>query len=137
MFHGMRNRPISENALVDVFMTTMRQHLSPSWRLKAGRELADGRKRVDFLLEIRDPEGAKATVAVEAKSQVDPRDVTRLLADARRSGKADYIMVLAPFLAPRTRDLLAEAGAGYADATGNLRLALEKPAVVLELTGAA
>jgi len=137
MFHGMRNRSISENALVDIFMKTMGQHLSSSWRLKAGKELPDGRRRVDFLLEIRDPEGAKATVVVEAKSQVDPRDVTRLVADGQRLGKADYFMVLAPFLARRTRDLLAEAGAGYADATGNLRFALEKPAVVLELTGAA
>jgi len=99
MFHGMRNRSISENALVDIFMKTMGQHLSSSWRLKAGKELPDGRRRVDFLLEIRDPEGAKATVVVEAKSQVDPRDVTRLVADGQRLGKADYFMVLAPFLA--------------------------------------
>ncbi len=41
----------------------------------------------------------------------------------------------APFLSPRTRELLVAAGASYLDATGNLRLALERPALFLEAQG--
>jgi hypothetical protein len=46
-------------------------------------------------------------------------------------------MVIAPFLSPRAREELVAAGAGYADATGNLRVALERPALFLETSGAA
>ena len=42
----------------------------------------------------------------------------------------------APFLSPRTRELLASAGASYADATGNLRLVVDRPAVFIDAAGA-
>jgi hypothetical protein len=40
-----------------------------------------------------------------------------------------------PFLSPRARELLAEAGASYVDATGNLRVTVGDPAVFLEGQG--
>lgn len=46
------------------------------------------------------------------------------------------LIVTAPFLSPRTRELLAAAGASFLDGTGNIRLALERPAVFIEARGA-
>ena len=46
------------------------------------------------------------------------------------------MLVVAPFLSPRTRDLLAGAEVSYADATGNIRVVTSKPAVFLESRGA-
>ncbi len=37
--------------------------------------------------------------------------------------------MVAPYLSPRTRELLTAAGAGWFDASGNLRLQLDRPAV--------
>jgi hypothetical protein len=49
---------------------------------------------------------------------------------------ADRLLLVAPFLSPRARELLAEANASYFDATGNLRIVARDPAVFLEGRGA-
>ncbi|MFA5785445.1 MAG: hypothetical protein WDA71_00425 [Actinomycetota bacterium] len=73
---------------------------------------------------------------MEVKSKLDPKDVTGVLERVRRSG-SQPALILAPYLGPRTRELLAQARASYADSTGNLRLDLEHPLVFIETTGAA
>ncbi len=45
-------------------------------------------------------------------------------------------LVASDFLTPRVREILAACGSGYADATGNFRLALSKPALFIETKGA-
>lgn len=45
------------------------------------------------------------------------------------------MLLVAPFLSQRTRELLREAGASYADATGNIRVALERPGLFVEAHG--
>lgn len=67
--------------------------------------------------------------AVFKEVRIPPAVHRELLAKAKP-------VVVARFLSPRTKDLLTEAGAGYADATGNFRLALEKPALFIQTTGA-
>ncbi|MFA5889335.1 MAG: hypothetical protein WDA27_00030 [Actinomycetota bacterium] len=69
------------------------------------------------------------------KRRIDPKDVPAVLEQVRRYGP-EAPLIVAPFLGPRTRERLAKAGAAYADATGNLRLALERPALFVERTGA-
>lgn len=46
------------------------------------------------------------------------------------------LLVTAPFLSARAQEVLVELGASYADATGNMRLALERPSIFLETRGA-
>ncbi|MGH2759501.1 MAG: hypothetical protein ACRDKJ_08040 [Actinomycetota bacterium] len=45
-------------------------------------------------------------------------------------------LVVAPFIGPRARERLAELGAGYVDSTGNIRIAIDDPAVFIEASGA-
>jgi len=81
---------------------------------------------------------------VEAKLGLEPRDINPLLAMLEQASVDAGIpseskgppMVVARFISPRARDVLQEAGACYADATGNLRMALERPAVFIEALGA-
>jgi hypothetical protein len=47
------------------------------------------------------------------------------------------VLVVASYLGERARELLAEGGASYADATGNLRLVVSSPAIFLDGVGAA
>ncbi len=45
-------------------------------------------------------------------------------------------MIVSRYLSPRTRETLVELGASYADATGNMRLTVDRPAVFVEAAGA-
>ncbi|HLG71059.1 MAG TPA: helix-turn-helix domain-containing protein [Chloroflexota bacterium] len=53
-----------------------------------------------------------------------------------KAKRADGVLIAAPFVSRRVRDVLMESNAGYADATGNLRLALDTPPLFIELSGA-
>jgi hypothetical protein len=92
----------------------------------------------DAELIVRAPDGSRGVVLVEAKRRLDPNLVPVVVDQLRRFGWPDQEragMVVTSFLSPRTRELLREAGIGYADATGNLRLTLERPALYLETEG--
>jgi len=54
----------------------------------------------------------------------------------RRLTEDAAILVVAPWLSPRTRRSLDELGYGYLDLTGNVSFRLARPAVVLRTTGA-
>ncbi len=79
--------------------------------------------------------GKRATVVVEYKDRLVPRDVPAAVAQARAFA-GDAVMVAAPFLGRRTREVISEQAEGYADATGNLRLRLDRPALFVDVTGA-
>jgi hypothetical protein len=84
---------------------------------------------------LRAPDGTSTRLEVAWRKQLDPRDVPALVA-AEASGDRGTTLVVAPFLSPRTREVLRDAGVSYADATGNLRIALQRPAVFIEAEGA-
>jgi hypothetical protein len=96
---------------------------------------------VDGLIVITAPDGTSTTVVVEAKRLVAARDVPAVLAQLeegirRIPDRPAVPMVMARYLASSTRDRLEEAGASYADATGNLRVVLDRPALFLRDRGA-
>jgi hypothetical protein len=78
--------------------------------------------------------GASATLAIAARRQLDPRLVPQVAA-ALKSTAADGFVVIAPFLGARTRERLTEEGLGYVDLCGNMRLALDRPTVLLQMRG--
>jgi hypothetical protein len=96
--------------------------------------------RADALVTLSAPDGTEALLVVEAKRLIAPRDVpvvldklTRL--GSRRAGERAIPMVVARYLAPSTRERLEEGGAAYADATGNLRVVTDRPALFLRDAG--
>jgi hypothetical protein len=94
--------------------------------------------RPDALMTIRAPDGNEAVVVIEARPQLSPRDVPSVTSQLRRYQEAlDGApgLVTASFLPTRTRDLLKEAMLSYADATGNVRLVLDRPAIFIYTTG--
>jgi hypothetical protein len=136
MFHGMWKEPISETALARRITDTLQERLPPTWQLCSQPLAVGGRRRPDFMLEIRAPNGAQAKVVIEVKPRLEPADVPRVLDELARNAAANASLVAAPFIGPRARQRLAAAGVGYADATGNFRLTLDQPALVVDLTGA-
>jgi hypothetical protein len=118
----------------------LRDRLPRSWTLDArGEGTALG---FDAELRLVSPDGVEVIVLVEAKRLINTRDVPVILESLQRAASAwrgtqvVLPMMMARYLPPTTRERIAAAGAGYADATGNLLLACDRPALFLRDRGA-
>lgn len=135
----MRNESLSETALIYEAIARLRAALPASWqlasRVEASLTVAGRVAHADAILELSDPAGATQQLLLEAKRRVDPIDVERLLDQIKKYGPGPPLLV-APYLSPRTRQLLQELHANYVDLTGNMHLRLERPAVFVQLVGA-
>ena len=150
----VRNNTISETDLLEKTSIMVRDRLPPGWILteQSGRwgqiSSSPVRSYFDGVLTLTDPQGSTVNVIVEAKARPLEGQQVRMLCDRwgrvllPRSwelwgkGSESILMVVAPFLGPSAKDRLAEAGFSYADATGNLRLVSNKPAIFIESAGA-
>jgi hypothetical protein len=95
--------------------------------------------RPDAWLKVGAPDGTSQIAIVEIETRLEPRFVPIVVDRLRRYREVQgdlAALVAARYLSPRTRELLADHGIGYFDATGNLRLVLEHPAVYIETAGA-
>lgn len=122
MFRDMRNgatgRTILRRALEGV-----RRRLPPGWTAE---------ERADDILRLSGPSLRSVELPIIARKRLVPRDVPALLSRTKKP-----VMVVASYLGERARELLAEGGASYADATGNVRVVVSSPAIFLEGVGAA
>lgn len=126
MFHEMRNTAKRGTKYPPGVVTGLAQRLPPAWKLSPGSKTPSG--------SLRSPDGSIGRLALVQRARLDPRDVVALRASSANDLRGT--LVTAPFLSPRTQDLLAEAGASYADETGNLRIIMEKPGLFIERAGA-
>ena len=135
-----RNSLVRETALLRSLSKEVGEKLPPAWSVTSKPEVRGRGGRSDVLLTLTAPDGTTATILVEAKRVVEPRDVTSVLQQLTSyrdaSDGAAVLMVAASFLSPRARELLEDAGAGWFDATGNLRLRIDRPSVFLDRVGA-
>lgn len=144
LFHVMRNQPVSENQLGGEFLKVLQGMLPASWAATALETSMDTPPagRADALIEVRAPNGASQLILVEAKSQLTPGRTSDLVAQLREyvswlpADSRPACVVAAPYLSPSTRELLLNRGCSYFDMTGNLRLALDDPAMLVEKQGA-
>lgn len=94
----------------------------------------------DGSIELRDARGVQLTVAVQASQSFGPREVAGLSGGLLRviRSLATYVplLVVAPWISPRTQELLAEENINYLDLAGNALLRLENPALYIRTTGA-
>ncbi|HEX2071398.1 MAG TPA: helix-turn-helix domain-containing protein [Thermoleophilaceae bacterium] len=91
------------------------------------------------MIEIQGPQ-AYARLVVEARERFEPRDVERLgmgLLRKLRQINDVPVLVVASWLSPRTRELLAAEGLNYLDLTGNAQIRLNAPALFLSSEGSA
>ena len=135
-------RPTSEADLLQLLGRELKARLPESWSVDLTAEPKFGRYRPDAQLRITGPDGVVALILVEAKTTLNARDVPTVLTQLQQAtpvvadGPFGPPLVVSRYIAPRSRELLAEAGASYMDATGNLRFMLERPGIYLETTGA-
>jgi hypothetical protein len=118
------------------------ERLPPDWQFTIDEQVRVGDLRVDATVELKAPDGSRVMLLIEAKRQLATRDVANALEQLelyreRLDQRVDVVpMLVARYLSASTRARLEQRGAAYADATGNLRLALERPALFLRDVGA-
>jgi hypothetical protein len=131
VFHRSRNRIGSGTETLLAAVRQLRQHLPESW------SVSENPRTSEATIVMRSPDSKVAHLLVVAKRKIEPKDLAGILPSANvHRARVATLLVTAPFLSPRTRELLAAAGASYLDSTGNLRLSLDRPAVFVEQQGA-
>lgn len=134
--------PQTEGETLERALALIDARLPGGWDLVRADESSTGaRARPDAVLSIVAPDGVSAALLVEVKRNVEARDVAALADQLDHlAGELDFGpaigMVVARYLGAPVRDRLLAAGIGFADATGNLQLSLDEPALFLRDVGA-
>lgn len=81
-----------------------------------------------------------ARLVVDAKTAVTPSTALRTAAIKpallARLKTADALLLVAPWLSPRSRELLEDQGVNYLDLTGNVSINLRRPPIIIRTDGA-
>jgi hypothetical protein len=137
------NVPLSENSMVQSAVTWLQDRLPDTWEvgLTSRPEFRAPNGSADAAIDLRGPNGTFTTMVVEVKRAFGPRDVERLFTGIGRTLRALAghipILLVAPWLSARTRELLAAEELNFFDLTGNVRIRLENPALYIDAQGAA
>jgi hypothetical protein len=138
------NKSEQTTDLIDAAVSWMNGVLPSGWSAeRAQRQIPgpDGLQsgRTDAVINVRAP-NSSGMFAVEARSSVTPRDAEFLMAGLSRTLRSFAnvpVLVVAPWLSARTRELLAAEQINYLDLTGNAWIRMDYPAVFLSAEGAA
>lgn len=79
----------------------------------------------DGAVDLYAPNGRTARFIFETKRSVEPRDVERVATQLSRLPPGAHPLLLAPYLSPRSRDLLRKRGISHVDETGNVWIAAD------------
>ncbi|WP_143060956.1 hypothetical protein [Saccharopolyspora shandongensis] len=129
----------TEHELIEELEQAIDQALPAAWSLTVEHQPKHGKYRLDAVFRVDAPDGSHATVVAEVKASAEPRAVQasfQQMQNMRVAASADAIVFVAPFISPLARERLGEAGIGWFDGTGNMRLALEWPSVLIQRSGA-
>ncbi|MCA1709137.1 MAG: hypothetical protein LC808_39995 [Actinobacteria bacterium] len=136
----MVKQPPTEEALLQEALETIETRLPPKWSVEWTNYNTEGGE--DRLLNIKSPNSSGRGLLVEVKRSLSPKEVTatfspELVRRLRVVAGGTPIMVVAPFISPRSQELLAEKDISFLDLTGNIRLVLENPGLFIQTVGAA
>ncbi len=134
----MGNTANIDNSLVAAVIEAFAAKLPRGWQTATGAPAKRDRTavgEVDAIVTVRRPGTPAGRLFVEAKTRLEPKDVDYLAATLRPTADR-AILVVAPFISPRTQERLKANGFAYADLTGNVRVSLAQPALYIETTGA-
>ena len=129
--------PQSERELLERARSVLGERLPEGWYLSDPPRTVDDEP--DGIIEVTSPDGARATLVVEAKRVVESRDIPSIRNQLQSRFSAlpgSSGLVVTRYLSPPVRERLSEAGLSYVDATGNVRVSLAKPALFLSDRGA-
>ena len=117
--------PHATRRLFESTVASLASLLPRGWSVEVARRFETG-----GVLGLCGPDDAVGELAVQVRDGLSPRDAVAL------REPDEPTIVAANWLSPRTRELLDDLGFGYADQTGNVRVVLSRPALVLRTEGA-
>ena len=136
---------VSEDQILRAALAELTSRIPSEWETDVQYETVSDRLRVDAVVTIKAPDGQSAELYVEVKRSLPLRDLGSMISQLERAiaGEqpnrqvaATVPLVVARYLAAPVRESLAARGVSYADATGNIRVQLERPALFLRDVGA-
>jgi hypothetical protein len=132
--------PVRESDVVRRALDEVRSTLPGRWTLGVEEEARRGQVAFDALVTLESPDGAQVVLAVDAKRTLSTREIANALEQLQRlidraSDASLLPMVVARYLSPPTRERLEQKGVAYANATGNVRIEIDRPAFSLRSTG--
>lgn len=128
----------------DVLVEAVRQLvdlLPQGWQVDVATDTHEDIPAVDALLNVVAPDGSRLTLLIEAKRSLVTRDVPWALEQLSAAGGAAEDgpgqALVARYLSPNTRERITALGGAYLDATGNIRIASDRPPLFILASGAA
>ena len=131
---------LTQTELITGAQSLLARRLPPEWTVELASRQPDSPGVPDLIIKSAGA-GSQNAVLVEAKREFAPRDVQALAGSPlirrlrERPGQTP-IMVVAPYLSPRTREMLTAEGISFLDLTGNVRIHLNYPGLFIETQGA-
>lgn len=127
--------PESTRQVLRACVDALNSRLPTGWTLVEREEVPLDSKRTEAVLRLTDPTGTATDLVIEAKRVVERRDLGRIRDQLdgiiRELGGEAKGLVAGRYLSPQVRAELAQLGLAYVDATGNMRIALDRPAIFL------
>jgi hypothetical protein len=120
-----------------IVAASVRDRLPLGWKATERLEPERGSMRPDLEITLKAPDGRTARLVIEIKQVLERRDIGRIVDQSRSmtTGPTDVPVVSARYLSTSVREALAEQGLSYVDATGNIRIVIDTPAVFISDRG--
>lgn len=134
--------PASGREVVRLVVDLIRDRLPGGWGAQFEVGVGSPIRDFDAVLRVVTPDGESAPLVIAAKRLLETRDVALAIERLRRAAStlpdgAEVVPLLAArYLSPSTRARIAEAGVGYVDATGNMLVTADRPALFIADRGA-
>lgn len=127
----------SNDDIAQLVATSIRECFPSTWTVAESFTTGTGIGFIDVSIEIEAPDRRSACLLVGVTQTLDRRDVANILDQARdvSGGTKCNFVVAARYLSPSVRDALIDAELSFVDATGNLRIMLDSPAVFISKQG--
>lgn len=120
-----KTTPTATRRLFDAATSSLNSLLPPGWSLKVLDRSSTG-----GVVQLSTSDGLTGKLSVLVRDRLAPREAAVLPVPEEPA------IVAASWLSPRTRELLVETGYGYIDQTGNARVTVSRPGLVVYSDGA-
>ncbi len=126
----------TDEALMRSAYETLSRLLPPRWALEY-RSVTTGED--DAMFVVSDTSGTTQCLLIDARRTTTPAELQRRYGNTTADSQAPrqtLTLVIAPYLSPRSREVLEQFGVSYLDLTDNAWIYLDKPGLALRTEGA-
>lgn len=130
-----RRTVATENALIEGAVAKLRELLPRQWEVTRSQEAPSEGMAVEEWLVAQDATGNSEAILLDPRLNPTPAQLQSAYPNITERPGAP-VLVVAPYLSPRSRSVLDNATIDYLDLTGNVRVQLDSPALFIRTQGA-